>query len=806
MHLPDLDNASVGNTMTHCFSKPLLMQPISAAAFLFSILGGGVMMVAKLCFVVLVFPVLVSAEKIGSPAKDTVFHMSPVIITATQATERVSPVTFSDLNRTQLQQRYSTQDVPVLLSELPSVTYYSDNGNGIGYNYINVRGFDQRRISIMVNGVPQNDPEDHNVYWIDFPDLMASAGNIQVQRGAGSAFYGPPAIGGSVNLVTNPFLPEPSLTLEAMGGFQEYGDTKSTTLATRKYGVSMNSGIVDRRYMFYSRLSKITTDGYRKNANDDLNSYFVGALRFDENMTTRLHFYGGPFSDGLVYNGVPKFFNKDPKLRRTNYNYFELNPAEDTVTYATFRKPQEVESFSQPHAELLHDWQISKSIVLHNTIFFVQGEGYFDYDGDWVSDYDKHKMPTASNLWFRKYAGYDSTFGVSAFPSILLRGFVGNKQWGWLPRVDISHVNGELTLGAEIRVHRSTHWGKIQYASQLPSTTIDPDFHIYEYNGQKDMLSLYGHELYRLFDNMTVMADLQLAYTRYSVLNEKFLSNTFSIPYFFANPRLGLNYNLDDRWNGYVSLAYTSREPTLRNLYAAEDVYSGATPQFTADTVGGIVRYDFKAPLAKPEKLFDVEMGIGYRMENVRFSVNMFWMEFTDELVKSGSVDIFGQPVTGNAERTRHIGIEVDGSVSLTPNFSLSGNATYSRNRIVRGSTITDDNIRVSLDNHPIAGFPDFMANIRLTYSTNSFTASMTGKHVGAFYTDNFKNALHKNDAYSVFNAETSYRLPEMFKIALTIRGEVRNMFNLLYTMSGEGQEFFPAAERNYLVGITAQL
>ena len=78
--------------------------------------------------------------------------------------------------------RYDTQDVPQLLSELPSTTFYSENGNGIGYNYLNIRGFDQRRISVMVNGIPQNDPEDHNVYWIDFPDLLASTENIQVQH------------------------------------------------------------------------------------------------------------------------------------------------------------------------------------------------------------------------------------------------------------------------------------------------------------------------------------------------------------------------------------------------------------------------------------------------------------------------------------------------------------------------------------------------------------------------------------------------------------------------------------------------
>jgi iron complex outermembrane receptor protein len=761
---------------------------------------------AKLLSIVVILPMTLFAEEKSFSEKDTVFHMSPVIVTATQATERVTPVTFSDLNRAQLRQRYSTQDVPVLLSELPSVTYYSENGNGLGYNYINVRGFDQRRISIMVNGVPQNDPEDHNVYWIDFPDLMASAGNIQMQRGAGSAFYGPPAIGGSVNLVTNPFMQNPSLTFEAIAGFQEYGDTKTTKLATRKYGVSVNSGLVDQRYMFYSRLSKITTDGYRKNAYDDLNSYFVGAVRFDENMTTRFHIYGGPFSDGLVYNGVPKFYNKDPTLRRTNYNYFELNPAEDTVSYATFRKPQEVENFSQPHYELLHDWQISKAIVLHNTIFFVQGEGYFDYDGDWVPYYDSHNKPTTSTLWFRKYVGYDSTFGVTTFPSLLLRGFVGNKQWGWMPRADIAHYDGQLTLGAEIRIHRSTHWGKIQYASQAPSATYDPDFRFYEYNGEKDMLSLYAHELYHLRDEVTLMADLQLVYNRYGVVDEKFLNNNFTVPYYFLNPRFGMNYNIDEHWNGYVSLAYTSREPTLRNLYAPEDAYFGATPQFNADTLGGNIKYDFTSPIAKPEKLFDVEMGTGYHAENLRVSANVYWMEFADELIKSGSVDIFGQPVTGNAERTRHIGIELDGAASVTENLSLSGNVTISRNRLVKYAVINDYGTRVSLNDNPIAGFPDLLGNLRITYSQNKLTASVTAKHVGAFYTDNFKNAGHRNDAYSVFNAEAFYQLPAIFNTELTIRGEIRNAFNLLYTMSGEGEEFFPAAERNFVMGISAQL
>ena len=127
----------------------------------------------------------------------TILPGQTIIVSAMRARERENPVAFATLTAHDLAERYSTQDIPQLLSELPSTTFYSENGNGVGYNYLSIRGFDQRRMSVMVNGIPQNDPEDHDVYWLDFPDLAANLQDIQVQRGAGSAFYGPPAIGGS---------------------------------------------------------------------------------------------------------------------------------------------------------------------------------------------------------------------------------------------------------------------------------------------------------------------------------------------------------------------------------------------------------------------------------------------------------------------------------------------------------------------------------------------------------------------------------------------------------------------------------
>ncbi len=739
---------------------------------------------------VLLFLSAVPSPAQQQPPRDTVYLMSPVIITATQARERETPVTFTDLKARDIRERYSMQDVPVLLSDLPSITTYSENGNGIGYNYVNLRGFDQRRISVMVNGIPQNDPEDHGVYWIDFPDLLGSTSLLQVQRGAGSAFYGPAAIGGSINLVTNPFSGEPGITLESDLGFQQFRDSsRSLALNTRKVAASFVSGLVDGRYMFYGRLGKITSDGYRTNAWVDLDSYFFGAVRIDSTMTTRFHFFGGPLTDGLAYTGLPKFVGSDPALRRQNLASWGLTPGNQAFDYAVPRRPQESEAFSQPHYELIHEWRLSPAVTLYNTFFYYTGDGYFDYDASWA-DTTMLRLGTAYGI------------PVQGNPTdALVRAYVGNRQGGWLPRVEIDHGTGTLTLGGELRIHRSTHWGKISYAGNLPAN-FDPDYHFYEYNGVRDIFSVYAHEMYRITGDLTFMGSLQMVRNRYGIRNEKYLGNQFDVPYFFANPRFGLNYNMSDEASAYVSLGYTSREPTMRDLYAAEDSYFGATPEFrVADTTGGRVRYDFADPLAKPERLLDVEIGGRYTSQSLQGTLSLYWMEFADELVKSGRVDIFGQPVTGNAPRSRHLGVELEGAAALPWNLRLSGNVAMSYNRLIQYSIINDAGVMVTLDGNPVAGFPDLLGNLRLTYRDDRFTGSLAVKYVGPFYTDNFKNADNRNDAYTVCNAEFLYSLPAVAGTGIELRAEVRNIFNALYFLGGEGNAFFPAAERNFVFG-----
>ena len=740
--------------------------------------------------------------------KDSVkYQMTPVLVTASEAKERETPVTFTNLGKGLIQSRYSMQDVPVLLSELPSMISFSDGGNGIGYNYVFLRGFDQRRLSVMVNGIPQNDPEDHNVYWIDFPDLLASASNVQVQRGAGSAFYGPPAIGGSINIVTNPFTAKPYAKFESIFGFQEYGDsTQSFPMTMKKLSATYNSGMIDDRFMFYGRLGKIHSNGYRQHASIDMSSYFFGVMLLNDEMTTRIHFFGGPLEDQLVYTGLPKWTNGDLKLRRMNLSYFEQDGK--AYTYTVARRPQENEQFNQPHYEIINDWNIVPAMTLHNTLFYYDSHGWFDFDGSWVGQNYDQQGNFISDTDTLSFQLQQYTVGHNLSNEIIRAG-VDLVQWGWLPRLEIKHDRGELTLGAEYRYHHGSHWGQIRYAEGLPAN-YNPDYRFYQYDGIKQMASLYATENYKLQDDMTVMGTVQGAFNEYRIANEKFLNTSFSVPYFFLNPRVGINYNIDERLNIYLSLGYTSREPRLRNLYAAEDSYFGAVPAFAADTAGGVTKYDFDKPLAKPEQLFNLEIGSGYKTPDLQVNANVYWMEFTNELVKSGVVDIFGNPVYGNAPRTRHVGVELDGAVKVFDPIILSGNATISNNRIIEFSTVDSAAngvvYKTSLNDNPIAGFPAFLGNLRLTYQTDNVTASLSMKYVGAFYTDNFQNSANKNDAYTVVNFESLYKLPPIMQTEWTLRAEVRNLFNTLYMQNGEGDAFFPAAERNVVVGLTMQL
>ena len=111
-------------------------------------------------------------------------ELNGVEITANRAGVK-TPVAFTNISRKEIAKANDGRDIPNLLEMTPSIVATSDAGGGIGYGGIRVRGSDASRINITANGVPINDSESHNVYWVNMPDLASSLRDIQVQRGPG---------------------------------------------------------------------------------------------------------------------------------------------------------------------------------------------------------------------------------------------------------------------------------------------------------------------------------------------------------------------------------------------------------------------------------------------------------------------------------------------------------------------------------------------------------------------------------------------------------------------------------------------
>lgn len=773
-----------------------------------------------------------------TPDSTRVYRTPSVTVTGTRINETEAALPHSDFDKEAIDRSYITSDVPKLLSTMTSVMYTSQNGNGVGYSDIKLRGFDQRRIAVMINGIPQNDPEDHEVYWVDLPDLPSAVESIQVQRGAGMGNYGSPSIGGSINMNTNNFANRKGIKYSAGIGFQEYGGENSSFRDNiYKNLFEYSSGLVDN-WAVYVKGSKISSDGYRDRSWTTLQSYFVSVAHFSENLSTQVNVFGGPARDALAYNGIPKAYVKDKSLRKKNYAWggWAYKADGKTVDYAVERSKYETEGYSQPHFELLNDWQITPQWKLQSALFYYQGDGYYDGGTGWADEI------------FDGIVGNDFTINdASRFKNSYTRAWVKNKQGGWIPKLIFTTDRNELTFGGEIRIHRSNHYLTAIHGDILPEN-FDMDYKLYSYHGKRNIFSAFIKDNFRIDETFSTFADLQLTHHVFAINNEMLGStyttyldqdgnrvdskdkDLFNIGYTFLNPRFGVNAKINDQASAYAFIAHTSREPRMKNLYNASDAYSGETPNFAYTlNSNGEFMYNFNLPNAKPEKMLDIEVGAKYTNRNYEVALNLYYMDYRDEFVKTGKIDFSGTSMDENAARSRHIGAELSGAVMLLNSdlqqLKFWGNATYSHNYFVDYDVFFGDDAagqtKFSLKDNAIAGFPDIMANFGLSYTINDLYVGLTGKYVGEFFTDNYDKMLQDNaelirilteegeyyadnkvDAYLVFDFDASYTFRNLGIIkSLKLQTQICNLTNKLYAYSGEGMEFFPAQERSIFFG-----
>jgi iron complex outermembrane receptor protein len=679
-------------------------------------------------------------------------------------------------------------EIPKALSELPLSYTYSFSGLDLGYSFGNIRGFDQRRQAISINGIPQNDPEDLNVSWTLIPDLLASVSEVQVKTGVGSAAV--------VNLETN-IQTNRELTVSA-----GYGDYNTSKLA-----INLNSGLIENKYLISGRFSQLKTDGYRDNASIDEKSYRVSMERRDTDFTLKLNFYGGPVKDGLYYYGIFPGENND----RTNFTDPILRKTNWSETFLYERRAPEHEEFSQPHYEAITSWNINPDTKFFNTLFYIQGDGSFDYDGTWVSPHASEYFRLTPVYGFRyNFTGINDT----SLGNELIRSSVTEHQFGWLPRIEYSDGQNIFSAAGEFRIHRSDHWGQLVSAQKLPLGLPD-NYHFYEYNGGKDIFSGTLSDQYEFTKKFKASAGIQFINDEYRFFNEKpfyldstaaafrglkqtgWTNYTFAVPLFFVNPRLGLDLRLNDFVSTFASAALTNREPQLKDYYNAEFF---SNPNFNRNPDGS---FNFGSPKIEPEHLVDLELGTQVERflldDDILFSggITGYYMPINEELLQTGRVDQWGSPIIANAGTVDHYGIELNGRFEIGIGVVLKVNIAASHNEIKDFPQYSDS---VHVAGKVPVGFPSLIAGASLLLMPfKGLTIGVTGRYVGAMYGDLTNSSLFHNDPYGVVDAMLGYKEKNVLGLQyVELRIEVNNILNTFYTSYVEsGTGFFVAAPRH---------
>tara|TARA_B100000427_G_scaffold193822_1_gene161086 strand:+ start:110 stop:2869 length:2760 start_codon:yes stop_codon:yes gene_type:complete len=143
---------------------------------------------------------------VGAKPQTLNFKLKTILLNEVQvvsdiARDRETPVAFSTIPMKKISEELASQDIPMVLNSTPGV-YATQSGGGDGDARITIRGFNQRNVAVMIDGIPVNDMENGWVYWSNWFGLDAVTSNIQVQRGLGASKIAIPSVGGTMNILT----------------------------------------------------------------------------------------------------------------------------------------------------------------------------------------------------------------------------------------------------------------------------------------------------------------------------------------------------------------------------------------------------------------------------------------------------------------------------------------------------------------------------------------------------------------------------------------------------------------------------
>ncbi len=593
--------------------------------------------------VVIIGYILASPVLAADAPRDTTLHRADDILVTASRYDTATQLAVTNIGRAELDLREPDLELPMLLQSQPGVFAYGDAGSGLGYTYLKVRGFDQRRVGVLFGGVPLNDPEDHQIWWVDMPDLAGSVEDIQIQRGVTNSVGGMTAIGGTVNIEPRRLGHEPAGRVSLGTGSYGY----------QRQAVGYETGDLGQGLSSSFRLSRQESDGYRDRSGHDGWGLFWTGLWETDRQTTRVDVWTGREVTRHAWDAVPE-------------SVLAVNRRANVETYHNA-----VDDFRQPHYTLGNTFYLGDRVTLDSRVYYIMGEGFYE---NFKEGADAHAY------------SLDTLPGVGSDDEVDLirQKWVRKEHVGWVPSLTWEQDRGRLLVGGDWYTFHSNHWGKVLWAEGFSTADFSDEFKYHQYTGDKDAFSLYANQRYEVAPGLTLTADLHFQHKEYAFrqLEEKNFTgdqlNAYTVDWDFFNPKGALNWTVPARpWNGdlqvYGSVGVNHREPTDGELFDTWQSGSdlGVQPLFrnsrqVRNADGSVAYTEWSDPLVQEEEVTDYEVGFSWRGEKASLTVGGYWMDFENEIVPLGGVGEDGSSIRGNAGQTLHRGVELGLRVQLS--------------------------------------------------------------------------------------------------------------------------------------------
>jgi iron complex outermembrane recepter protein len=683
-----------------------------------------------------------------------------VTIYALRASEN-SGIAQETFDKKALEKSNVAQDIPYMLQYSASAYTTSDAGSGIGYTSLRIRGVDATRTNVTINGVPLNDAESQGVYWVDLPDLASSVESIQIQRGVGSSTNGAGAFGASINIQSNAIQTEPYLKINSTYG----------SFNTLRNTISAGTGLIKKKFTADIRLSKINSDGYIRKAYSDLKSFSFSGAYYGKNNSLKINIFSGREKTYQAWYGVP-----ENELKKGNRQY-------NVLTY-----DDETDNYQQDHFQMLYTHNLSSKWYFNATIHYTKGRGYYEQyrSNDSFADYQLPNIKIG-----------DTTITNS---DLIRRLWLDNDFYGVLFAVNYEGQRLKLSIGGGSHFYRGGHYGEIIWAQYALNSNIRQRY--YDNDAFKGDYNLYAKVNYLLSDKTNLFVDLQYRKVQYQFLgkaNDQYGIRDVrqSVDLDFFNPKIGVNIQLTQQQAlyGFVGLAH--KEPN-RSDYIQSSIQSRP----------------------EAEQLIDMEGGYRYQSAKWKFQMNLYWMQYQNQLVLTGQVNDVGAFNRSNISNSYRAGIELESQWEILPNLTWNTNLTLSRNKVLNFKEyVSDYDQNTQLLNQysetSISFSPDIIGSSTLIVKAfNNFNIDILSKYVGTQFLDNTENQSRKLNAYFVQDIRLRYGIKSNWFEELNLIVQINNVFNKLYESNGytfsfiQNQQlqtqnfYYPQAGTNYFVSV----